>query len=341
MALPTKKVARKLARKGRRGDTMLAHINPSEANILKMLGGSGTENPKTGLPEFYADSDPAGSDPGSGMGGGSPLGSDAPSGGPSGSDPDREGLGGGPGAPQSGAQPATTGDLGYGGMNLGPTFAADNPTPDFGTGRMSPNQEVSMTERALSMNPMGLAIMAGGKMADMAESLGLSVDRSSAAYGVAERDQGREGGGFQGNERNAGQNTPPGTVASPTELLLAAAQARPRTQIPYAGDPLKYGERAPEHLFFQELATGGPVMGPGGGVDDAIPAVVDGQMPAAISSGEYVVPAAAVAALGDGSSEQGSRKMKALIEMIMKEKYGRTELPRMRKGLSALLNSVN
>ena len=38
---------------GRKGDTMLAHINPKEAQMLKDAGGSGTINPVTGLPEFY------------------------------------------------------------------------------------------------------------------------------------------------------------------------------------------------------------------------------------------------------------------------------------------------
>ena len=37
---------------GREGDTMLAHINPQEAALLKALGGSGTINPNTGLPEY-------------------------------------------------------------------------------------------------------------------------------------------------------------------------------------------------------------------------------------------------------------------------------------------------
>jgi hypothetical protein len=43
-----------LASKGRYGDTMLAHINPEEAALLKSMGGAGTVNPQTGLPEFYA-----------------------------------------------------------------------------------------------------------------------------------------------------------------------------------------------------------------------------------------------------------------------------------------------
>ena len=41
-----------LRRMGRRGDTMLAHITPEEADMLMQAGGSGTTNPMTGLPEF-------------------------------------------------------------------------------------------------------------------------------------------------------------------------------------------------------------------------------------------------------------------------------------------------
>jgi hypothetical protein len=44
--------AEMIRRQGRDGDTVLAHINPEEAGILKLLGGSGTTNPYTGLPEF-------------------------------------------------------------------------------------------------------------------------------------------------------------------------------------------------------------------------------------------------------------------------------------------------
>jgi hypothetical protein len=43
---------RRLAAQGRGGDSMLAHINPREAEMLKRMGGSGTTNPHTGLPEY-------------------------------------------------------------------------------------------------------------------------------------------------------------------------------------------------------------------------------------------------------------------------------------------------
>ena len=47
-----KALAKELPKHGRNGDTIVAHINPQEAAILKKMGGSGTINPTTGLPEF-------------------------------------------------------------------------------------------------------------------------------------------------------------------------------------------------------------------------------------------------------------------------------------------------
>lgn len=41
-----------VAGQGREGDTQLAHINSQEAALLRALGGSGTLNPNTGLPEY-------------------------------------------------------------------------------------------------------------------------------------------------------------------------------------------------------------------------------------------------------------------------------------------------
>lgn len=48
-----KPIAKAIASYGRNGDTMLAHITPAEARMLRRRGGSGTTNPHTGLPEFW------------------------------------------------------------------------------------------------------------------------------------------------------------------------------------------------------------------------------------------------------------------------------------------------
>lgn len=45
-------MAEKIRQKGKGEDTILAHINPIEAKLLKGIGGSGTINPDTGLPQF-------------------------------------------------------------------------------------------------------------------------------------------------------------------------------------------------------------------------------------------------------------------------------------------------
>jgi len=48
----TKQIAEELRQKGGGEDTVLAHITPHEAELLKMMGGTGKENPETGLPEY-------------------------------------------------------------------------------------------------------------------------------------------------------------------------------------------------------------------------------------------------------------------------------------------------
>src|SRR5262249_7416986 len=42
-----------LASQGQNGDDMLVHVNPEEFRALKMMGGVGTRNPVTGLPQFF------------------------------------------------------------------------------------------------------------------------------------------------------------------------------------------------------------------------------------------------------------------------------------------------
>ena len=76
---PQNQALDRVAAQGRGGDTMLAHINPREAEMLKEAGGSGTINPKTGLPEFADALGGGGSTGGGGaaLGGGTSAGGDA------------------------------------------------------------------------------------------------------------------------------------------------------------------------------------------------------------------------------------------------------------------------
>jgi hypothetical protein len=58
------------------------------------------------------------------------------------------------------------------------------------------------------------------------------------------------------------------------------------------------------------------VSGPGGPKDDAIPAVIDGVAPAALSDGEYVLTAEAVRGAGNGDPERGAQALDELSQRL-------------------------
>lgn len=71
-----------------------------------------------------------------------------------------------------------------------------------------------------------------------------------------------------------------------------------------------------------EYKGGRLLSGPGTGVSDSIPAVINhdsgAQQPAKLSNGEFVLPAAAVAKLGDGDKDTGSEKLYAMLDRLDK-----------------------
>ena len=56
--------------------------------------------------------------------------------------------------------------------------------------------------------------------------------------------------------------------------------------------------------------------GMGDGVSDDIPAMIEGEQEAALSDGEFIVPARIVSELGNGSSDAGAQKLYAMIDRI-------------------------
>lgn len=73
------------------------------------------------------------------------------------------------------------------------------------------------------------------------------------------------------------------------------------------------------------LEGGGKVaVGPGGGLDDLIPTSIDGRRAAALSDGEFVIPADVVSMMGDGSSNAGARRLYDLVRQVRDNKTGTT-----------------
>ena len=73
------------------------------------------------------------------------------------------------------------------------------------------------------------------------------------------------------------------------------------------------------------LEGGGKVaIGPGGGLDDLIPTSINGRRAAALSDGEFVIPADVVSMMGDGSSNAGARRLYDLVKQVRDAKTGTT-----------------
>jgi len=69
------------------------------------------------------------------------------------------------------------------------------------------------------------------------------------------------------------------------------------------------------------------IKGAGDGMSDSIPATIDGTDPAALASGEFVIPADVVSMLGNGDNDAGAKALKGMVDRIRMKKYGRASPP--------------
>ena len=61
------------------------------------------------------------------------------------------------------------------------------------------------------------------------------------------------------------------------------------------------------------------------GMADKIPASIDGRDPAALSGGEFVVPADVVSGIGNGNSDAGAKNLYAMMDKVRQARTGTTK----------------
>ena len=105
-----------------------------------------------------------------------------------------------------------------------------------------------------------------------------------------------------------------------------AAQNRQGQQLA----PIRAAEAAPPT---QQMAAGGIaglkegkfLDGKTDGMADEKPAMIDGEQPAALSDGEFVIPADVVSHLGNGNSDAGAKVLEDMMARVRKERTGSTK----------------
>ena len=211
-------LASSLAPHGRNGDELIAHLTPDQMAILKALGGSGTTNPTTGLPEFFgADANSEVGDSSESTGG--DTSGNADPGGPDGQAGESPGDANISGAP-SNPDPAPTGSEGPGGNSgQGPIGQSISRSVSQAMSGVVPS--LSELTEADVIGKVAMGITPGSTIASLAahalgNTIGVGINRAAglpddansgppdpAANGVGEAD----GGGGEGQQQNTNSDT--------------------------------------------------------------------------------------------------------------------------------------
>lgn len=110
---------------------------------------------------------------------------------------------------------------------------------------------------------------------------------------------------------------------TPSAEAANAAQAQSRAEAQRLADAAQPVRAA--HGGLMALAKGRYLQGSTDGMSDDIPAEIDGEQPAALSHGEFVVPADVVSHLGNGNSDAGAKKLYAMMDKIRMARTGTKE----------------
>jgi len=100
------------------------------------------------------------------------------------------------------------------------------------------------------------------------------------------------------------------------------------------GEDIVGGDGVVINTDFPRLAGGGLASlksrgyylgGPTDGMADQIPATIDNMQPAALSDGEFVIPADVVSHLGNGNSDSGAQSLYSMMERVRTDRTGNPE----------------
>ena len=117
------------------------------------------------------------------------------------------------------------------------------------------------------------------------------------------------------------------TVTRPVQKYMSTAPSLPPRVVPAVGLPsLPTYENEPRLKFADGgMAQGRYLNGVTDGMEDKVPAHIDGKQPARLSHGEFVIPADVVSHLGNGNSQAGAKRLYDMMDRIRQARTGTTK----------------
>ena len=241
------------------------------------------------------------------------------------------GMVGGAMAPQKGQESESYGNKGSGGtemkpiprpMQTPPVGYRPGYDPEFNYGMGKPPSAGQITDyRDKGINPYRMA--QGGLLSSLQNTFG---PIHMAEGGIADLAQG-------GMEAPAGGGNEKDVVAGAISAIKGESQ---NPEIALGAFLAQYGEEALRELV-DKVQSGetdetmqrgeGKLDGAGDGMDDLIPASIDGQQDVLLSDGEFVVPADVVSGLGNGSSDAGARELERMMDRVRTSRHGTADQP--------------
>jgi len=338
--------AEELRQQGRNGDTILAHINPTEAKMLEAMGGSGTINPKTGLPEYgfswkklfrvaskivpFIIPNPitaavaAGTLAGASTPGktfdfkrGLQVGLTSYMGAKAGEYIGKEMAARAATDTASKVAGATGPQIGgYGdftsGQIAGGTQTATSATPTIAQQITSALPDVSQYIPS-TVNPTSIGQALGTASAQSAADETIKLRQAEQAiFDEEERKRKAMAQVFQEGSGNIGQLT----YGARNGGLIALAGGGAIDPVAFEGGGMNAPVNQPRML-----------AGGGDGMSDSIPATIDGTQPARLADGEFVIPADVVADIGNGSSSAGAKRLYGMMDRVRTARHGTTKQP--------------
>lgn len=304
-------LAQNLQSQGRGNDTMLVHMTPKEVGGLQSLantyGGSLTTNPQTGLPEagFLDSILPAIAGAALTVGSGGTLTPLMAAG----------IVGGGTAVATGDISKGLTAGLGaYGGGSLGGLAGGAGTAGAIGANTPVGLQTAGASFSNLAAAPAGQLATAG--LAAASPMLAESMQPPDMSGGTGSPtmirpfkfDPGKTSADRQNLASDRGENVYFRPTFQPLTPYRADGRKDGGIVALNAGGMPAAAQMQPPSRFLR---------GPGDGVSDSIPASINqGERPAALSDGEYVIDARGVAEIGNGSSMAGAKKLNSMMSRI-------------------------